>query len=68
VDSVDSSAHVKLAANGRLWSAAHWAAADPSPTDRLHLALCNLATASGRALTLPAHSLIFGALAQGRNE
>jgi tRNA-guanine family transglycosylase len=58
VDSVDSSAYVKLAADGRLWSgpAAH---PDPTPTERLHLALCNLAAASGRALPLSAHRVAF---------
>jgi hypothetical protein len=51
VDSVDSSSYVQLAAEGRFWGDGV-AIADPSPTDRLHLALCNLAAAGGRALPL----------------
>jgi helicase len=65
VDSVDSSAYVKLAAEGRLWSAAKPMLADPTPTDRLHLALCNLATASGRTLPLSAHRLTFSTVSIG---
>jgi helicase len=58
-DSVDSSAHVKLAAQGRLWGDPSFHLDDPSPTDRLHLALCNLAAAAGRALPLSAAGLVF---------
>jgi helicase len=58
-DSVDSSAHVKLAASGRLWGDPSFRLDDPSPTDRLHLALCNLAAAAGRALPLSAAGLVF---------
>jgi tRNA-guanine family transglycosylase len=58
-DSVDSSSYVRLAADGRLWSDMSLRLIDPSPTDRLHLALCNLATASGRALPLTASRLGF---------
>ncbi len=58
VDSVDSSAYVKRAADGRLWSGPA-ADADPTPTERLHLALCNLAAASGRAPPLSAHRVAF---------
>lgn len=52
VDSVDSSSYVKLAADGKLWSQPELNLSDPSPMDRLHLALCNLATAGGIALPL----------------
>lgn len=59
VDSVDSSAYVKLAADGRLWSDPDYHIADPSPTDRLHLALCNLATAATGTLPLSASRIVF---------
>lgn len=59
VDSVDSSSYVQLAADGRLWGNPDYKIKDPSPTDRLHLALCNLATATGRALPLSASKLVF---------
>lgn len=58
VDSVDSSAYVQLAAEGRLWGQPR-RLADPSPAERLHLALCNLATATGRALPLSAARIAF---------
>ena len=58
-DSVDSSSYVQLAADGRLWSAPECRIADPSPTDRLHIALCNLAVATGRTFPLSASSLAF---------
>lgn len=54
VDSVDSSSYVQLAADGRLWGRPDVRVDDPSPTDRLHIALCNLATATGRAMPLSA--------------
>ena len=54
VDSVDSSSYVQLAADGRLWGRPDFHIDDPSVTDRLHLALCNLATAAGRAMPLSA--------------
>jgi helicase len=59
VDSVDSSAYVKLAAEGRLWGDPSFRLEGPSPTERLHLALCNLATAAGRSWPLSAAGLIF---------
>ncbi len=66
-DSVDSSSYVQYAANGRLWSNPNLELKDPSPTDRLHLALCNLALATGRTLPLSAAQLTFATLrsAQG---
>jgi len=51
VDSVDSSSYVKLAADGKLWGT-RGKVADPSPTTRLHLALSNLAYATGYSLPL----------------
>jgi helicase len=68
VDSVDSSAYVKLAAEGRLWGRPGVRVEDPSPTDRLHLALCNLAAACGRALPLSAAELVFSTHALPREE
>jgi len=59
VDSVDSSAYVKLAADGRLWSNPEFHLADPSPTERLHLALCNLAVANGETLPLSLAGVVF---------
>jgi helicase len=59
VDSVDSSSYVKLAADGRLWSNPARQIDDPTPTDRLHLALCNLAYATGSTLPLSATRLVF---------
>lgn len=59
VDSVDSSSYVKLAANGKLWSTPEFEMKDPAPTDRLHLALCNLAFATGQTLPLSSVRLVF---------
>ena len=59
VDSVDSTAYIKLAADGRLWSQPEFRLADPSPTDRLHLAICNLATATQTTLPLNAYRFAF---------
>ena len=59
VDSVDSSSYVQLAADGKLWGKPDYRIKDPSPTDRLHLALCNLAVATGTALPLSASPLAF---------
>jgi len=59
VDSVDSSSYVKMAAQGKLWNN-EMKLKYPSPSDRLHLALCNLAFAT--SITLPlstSSSLLF---------
>jgi helicase len=48
VDSVDSSSYVKAAADGKSWFGSGEPLTDPSPTDRLRLALENLAFASGK--------------------
>ena len=60
VQSVDSSSYVKLAADGKLWGQPLVHLTDASPTERLHLALCNLATATQRALPLSTSHLVFG--------
>jgi tRNA-guanine family transglycosylase len=59
VDSVDSSSYVQLAAEGRLWGSPDFKIDDPAPADRLHMALCNLAAATGRALPLSAVRMTF---------
>lgn len=59
VDSVDSSSYVKAAADGRLWANPNFRIADPTPTDRLHLALCNLAMATGKTLPLSSSEILF---------
>jgi helicase len=60
VQSVDSSAYVKLAADGKLWGQPCVHLSDASPSERLQLALCNLAMASQRALPLSTSHLLFG--------
>lgn len=62
VDSVDSSSYVKYAASGKLWGQPHQRIAEPTPTDRLHLALCNLATATGKTLPLSSSQMLFSTL------
>lgn len=59
VDSVDSSAYVQLAAEGKLWGEPLPVFSEPTTTDRLHLALCNLATATGSTFPLSATSMRF---------
>jgi hypothetical protein len=54
-----SLSYLELAAEGRLWRNPMFRIPDPTLTDRLHLALCNLATATGRTLPLSAVSLVF---------
>lgn len=51
VDSVDSSAYVKAAADGKSWYGDGNVLDDPTPTERLRLALENLAFASSRLHT-----------------
>ncbi len=60
VQSVDSSAYVKLAADGKLWGQPTVHLTDASPSERLQLALCNLAMASQRTLPLSTSHLLFG--------
>lgn len=59
VQSVDSSSYVKMAADGKLWGHSGRAVLDASPTDRLHLALCNLATATHATMPLSSAQLVF---------
>lgn len=61
VDSVDSSSYVKYAAQGMLWGKETTVILDPSPMDRLHLALSNLAMATGTSLPLSAQRPLFSA-------
>lgn len=60
VQSVDSSSYVKLAADGKLWGQPSVHLTDASSTERLHLALCNLAMAAQRSLPLSTSHLLFG--------
>ena len=60
VQSVDSSSYVKLAADGRLWGQPAIHLTDASPSERLNLALCNLAMATQRVLPLSTSHLLFG--------
>lgn len=61
-DSVDSSSYVKYAASGQIWGRSHHKLEDPTPTDRMHLALCNLATATGQTLPLSVSQALFSTL------
>lgn len=60
VQSVDSSSYVKLAADGKLWGSKHPSLVEPSPVERLHLALCNLASATSATLPLSGTRIRFG--------
>lgn len=51
-DSVDSSSYVKLAADGRSWADPSQRLDSPTPTQRLDLALRNLACATGARIPL----------------
>lgn len=60
VDSIDSSSYVKMAADGHLWGQKTTnLSSDISPTGRLHLALCNLANATGASFPLSASKIVF---------
>lgn len=61
-DSVDSSSFVKLAADGRTWTDPTLRLPDASPSERLMLALQNLAHATRTTLPLGAHLAIGGAV------
>jgi helicase len=56
--SVDSSSYVQYAASGKLWGSDQ-KLRNITPTDRLHLALCNLATAARRHLPLSSVQPLF---------
>lgn len=66
IDSVDSSSYVKMAAEGRLWNDENYRLLDPSPTDRLHLALINLATATTKKIPLSTMS-IFSSIVESKS-
>jgi len=59
-DSVDSSAYVKLAADGRLWGQKTSQAGLIGPTERMQIALLNLANANNRTLPLSTAKNVFG--------
>jgi tRNA-guanine family transglycosylase len=63
VDSVDSSSYIKLAADSRQWGGRTMARA-MNPTDRLQLALSNLATATHASLPLGFAGIRFGTAPQ----
>ena len=58
IDSCDSSSYVQLAASGKLWGSPT-AIDSPSPTERLHIALCNLATACEQPTPLSSAPVLF---------
>jgi helicase len=62
IDSADSSSYLKLAADGRRWGASSAPLGDPSPAERLQLALCNLAVAASRTVPISASGLVFTTL------
>ncbi len=49
IDSSDSSSYVRLASDGKIWDSGD-ALSEPSPSERMQLALCNLAGACGHSL------------------
>lgn len=59
VDTVDSSSYVQAAASGQLLSNSDFKIDDPSPIDRLHLALINLAQSTGKSLPLSSAETLF---------
>ncbi len=59
VQSVDSSSYVKQAADGKLWGQTGTAIQGASSPERLHLALCNLATATSTTLPLSSSQVVF---------
>lgn len=58
-DSVDSSSYIKMAADGRLWGQPDYKLDNPSPQERMHLAICNLAFATKASMPLSAVDLLF---------
>lgn len=63
VDSVDSSSYLKLAASGKLWTDPDCEIRDASISERMHLALCNLAAAAQTTLPLSANRISFSTAA-----
>lgn len=68
VDSVDSSSYVRYAADGRLWGNSSRRLTDPTPTDRLHLALQNLAIATQKTLPLSASEVLLSTVGAAYKE
>jgi queuine/archaeosine tRNA-ribosyltransferase len=67
VQSVDSSSYVKMAADGMRWGQPSIKLPDASPFERLHLALCNLATATQRTMPLSTAHVMIGTSGFGQN-
>lgn len=60
VDSIDSSSYIKMAADGKVWGQPSTNLTnDISASQRLHLALCNLANATGTSFPLSAIKMNF---------
>jgi helicase len=68
VDSVDSSAYVKLAAEGKIWGQEAAPPGALAPLDRMKIAILNLAIATGTGLPLSAHKLLGGSLMASAQE
>ncbi len=66
VDSVDSSSYVQAAAQGRLWSDPSRRILRASQVERLHLALCNLAAATGNPFPLSSFGIAFDTVSAAR--
>jgi tRNA-guanine family transglycosylase len=64
VQSVDSSSYVRLAASGQLWGENSPPVPHAAPTERLHIALCNLANATEAAVPLSATAFRFRTASQ----
>jgi helicase len=62
VNSVDSSSYIKYAVEGKLWSDSGFKLEDPSPAELMQLALCNLATATGKTLPFSVREPMFSCL------
>lgn len=60
--SVDSSSYVRAAATGKFWGNSAFCIEDLSVADRLHLALCNLAIATGKSMPMSTRSPVFSTL------
>ena len=60
VDSVDSSSYVRNAVEGKLWQGSEEITVeDPTPLERLHIALCNLANATGARFPISMAGVVF---------
>ncbi len=60
IDSVDSSSYVRKAVEGKMWHGLEEVTVeDPTPLERLHIALCNLANATGAKFPISMASVVF---------